>query len=47
MPQKMHVAHVFKNGLINTEWTIERFPKIVEERLNDGLLQPDGIAETY
>tara|TARA_B100000586_G_C20019209_1_gene388248 strand:- start:289 stop:615 length:327 start_codon:yes stop_codon:yes gene_type:complete len=47
MPHNIHVAHVVIDGPINTEWTIERFPKLVEERPNDGLLQPEDIAETY
>ncbi|SVD21561.1 uncharacterized protein METZ01_LOCUS374415, partial [marine metagenome] len=41
MPHNIHVAHVVIDGPINTEWTIERFPKLVEERPNDGLLQPE------
>ena len=47
MPQNIHVAHVFKDGPKNTEWTIERFPKLVEESPNDWLLQPEDITETY
>lgn len=47
LPQNIHVAHVVIDGPIDTEWTRERFPKLVEERPPDGLLQPDDIAENY
>jgi len=47
MPQNIHVAHVIIDGPIDTEWTRQRFPKMVKERPGDGLLQPDDIAETY
>ena len=47
MPQNIHVAHVVIDGPIDTEWTRERFPEMVRERPQDGLLQPADIAETY
>ena len=47
MPQNIHVAHVIIDGPIDTEWTRKRFPNILEERPNDGLLKPEDIAETY
>ena len=47
MPHNIHVAHVIKDGPIDTEWTRQRFPDMVKERPVDGLLQPDDIAETY
>ena len=47
MPQNIHVAHGIIDGPIDTEWTRQRFPKMVKERPGDGLLQPDDIAETY
>ncbi len=47
MPQNIHVAHVIIDGPIDTEWTRQRFKEMVKERREDGLLQPDDIAETY
>ena len=47
MPQNIHVAHVIIDGPINTKWTRQRFPEMVKARPEDGLLQPDDIAETY
>ena len=47
MPKNIHVGHVVIDGPIDTEWTRERFPQLVEERPKDGLLQPDDIAESY
>ena len=47
MPQNIHVAHVIIDGPINTKWTRQRFPGMVKARPEDGLLQPDDIAETY
>jgi len=47
MPYNIHVAHVVIDGPIDTEWTRKSFPNILKERPNDGLLQPEDIAETY
>ena len=47
MPKNIHVGHVVIDGPIDTEWTRERFPDLVEERPKDGLLQPEDIAENY
>ncbi len=47
MPQNIHVAHVIIDGPIDTEWTRQRLPEMVKARPEDGLLQPDDIAETY
>lgn len=47
MPKNIHVGHVVVDGPIDTQWTRERFPDLVEARPPDGLLQPDDIAESY
>ena len=47
MPHNIHVAHIVIDGPINTKFTRERFPNILKERPDDGLLQPEDIAETY
>ncbi len=46
-PLGIHVAHVVIDGGIDGERLRERFPKLVEERGAEGLLDPDAIAETY
>jgi len=46
-PLGIHVAHVVIDGGIDGERLRERFPRIVEERGPEGLLDPDAIAETY
>lgn len=46
-PQGIHVAHVVIDGGIDGERLRERFPRIVEERGAEGLLDPDAIAESY
>ena len=47
MPQNIHVAHVIIDGPIDTEWTRQRFPEMVNGRPEEGLLKPDDIADTY
>ena len=46
-PKGVHVAHVIIDGLINNPATRELFPERFEKRGEDGILQPDEIAEAY
>jgi NAD(P)-dependent dehydrogenase (short-subunit alcohol dehydrogenase family) len=46
-PQKLHVAHVVIDGVINGEMVKNRFPGIVERFGEDGMLSPDAIAENW
>lgn len=46
-PQGIHVAHVIIDGAIDTQFVKERFPERYKLREQDGLLQPDDIAENY
>ena len=46
-PQGIHVAHVVIDGAIDTEWIKENFPERYALREQDGILQPDEIAENY
>lgn len=46
-PLGVHVAHVVIDGGIDGERLRTRFPKIVQERGTDGLLDIDAIAEAY
>ena len=46
-PMGIHVAHVIIDGPIDTPWIREMFPDMVASKPEDGLLDPDDIAETY
>ena len=46
-PKGVHVAHVIIDGLINNPATRELFPERFKKRGEDGILQPDEIAEAY
>ncbi len=46
-PEGIHVAHVVIDGAIDTEWIKELFPERYEKKAEDGILNPDDIAEVY
>jgi NAD(P)-dependent dehydrogenase (short-subunit alcohol dehydrogenase family) len=46
-PQGLHVAHVVIDGGINGERLRSLLPELAAERGEDGLLDVDGIADTY
>jgi NAD(P)-dependent dehydrogenase (short-subunit alcohol dehydrogenase family) len=46
-PQNIHVAHVVIDGAIDTEWIRENFPQRAALKAQDGILDPDAIAENY
>jgi len=46
-PKGVHVAHVIIDGGINGERLRSRAPEIVEKLGEDGLLDPDAIADAY
>ena len=46
-PKGVHVAHVVIDGAIDTEWIREQFPERYKLKAEDGILDPDHIAETY
>ncbi|MFN3231694.1 MAG: SDR family oxidoreductase [Alphaproteobacteria bacterium] len=46
-PQNIHVAHIIIDGPIDTPLIRKRMPQVFEERPDDGVLNPDDIAETY
>jgi NAD(P)-dependent dehydrogenase (short-subunit alcohol dehydrogenase family) len=43
----IHVAHVVIDGAIDTEWIRENFPQRAALKAQDGILDPDAIAENY
>ena len=46
-PQGIHVGHIVIDGPIDTESTRALFPQWFAERPDDGIMQPDEIAEIY
>jgi NAD(P)-dependent dehydrogenase (short-subunit alcohol dehydrogenase family) len=46
-PRGIHVAHVVVDGAIDTEFIRENFPQRYELKNEDGILNPDHIADNY
>ncbi len=46
-PQGIHVAHVVIDGAIDTAFIAENFPQRYALKAQDGILNPDHIAESY
>lgn len=46
-PQGIHVVHVVIDGVIEGDRARQHFPKYVEAKGEDGLLQRDAIADAY
>ena len=46
-PRGIHVAHVIVDGAIDTEFIRETYPERYALKAQDGILQPDHIAENY
>lgn len=46
-PQNIHVAHVVIDGAIDTDFIESTFPEIYARKAQDGILNPDHIAENY
>jgi NAD(P)-dependent dehydrogenase (short-subunit alcohol dehydrogenase family) len=46
-PQGIHVAHTIIDGAIDTPWIAENFPQLHARKAQDGILDPDHIADAY
>ncbi len=46
-PQGIHVAHVVVDGAIDTDFIRSNFPERYALKAQDGILNPDHIAENY
>lgn len=46
-PHNIHVAHVVVDGAIDTDFIKNSFPQIYEKKDQDGILNPEHIAENY
>lgn len=46
-PQNIHVAHIVVDGAIDTDFIQTNFPELYAKKDQDGILNPDHIAENY
>lgn len=46
-PKGVHVAHTIIDGAIDTQWIAENFPERHKLKAQDGILNPDHIADAY
>ena len=46
-PKGIHVAHLVIDGAIDTQWIRENFPNRYALKADDGILNPDHIADAY
>jgi NAD(P)-dependent dehydrogenase (short-subunit alcohol dehydrogenase family) len=46
-PRGIHVAHTIIDGAIDTEFIRTNFPNRYARKIDDGILNPDHIAENY
>ena len=46
-PRNIHVAHVVVDGAIDTDFIKSTFPAMYEKKDQDGILNPEHIAENY
>ncbi|MBV8063129.1 MAG: SDR family NAD(P)-dependent oxidoreductase [Nevskia sp.] len=46
-PHNIHVAHVVVDGAIDTEFIRSSFPEMYARKAQDGILNPEHIAENY
>ncbi len=46
-PRNIHVAHVVVDGAIDTDFIRSNFPERYAQKAQDGILNPDHIADNY
>src|SRR5699024_3287267 len=46
-PQGIHVAHSIIDGAIDTAWIRDNFPERYQLKEQDGILNPEHIADAY
>lgn len=46
-PKGVHVAHTIIDGAIDTAWIAENFPERYAQKAQDGILNPEHIADAY
>ncbi len=46
-PQNIHVAHVVIDAAVDTAWIMENNPQAAELKEQDGIVDPDALANNY
>ena len=46
-PQNIHVAHVVIDAAVDTDWIRNMLPDYDERKANDGVVNPDHLAQNY
>nr|WP_255938583.1 SDR family oxidoreductase [Kordiimonas sp. SCSIO 12610] len=46
-PQNIHVAHVIIDAAVDTAWIRENIPDYDERKANEGVVNPDDLADNY
>lgn len=46
-PEGIHVAHIIVDGLIENRSTANLFPDLYQSKGQDGIINPDALAEVY
>ncbi len=46
-PQNIHVAHVVIDAAVDTDWIRGMLPDYAERKANDGIVNPDELAQNY
>ena len=46
-PRNIHVAHVVVDGAIDTAFIRDSFPDLYARKAQDGILDPEHIADNY
>ena len=46
-PQAIHVAHIVIDGAIDTAFIAEHFPERYALKVEQGILDPEAIADNY
>jgi NAD(P)-dependent dehydrogenase (short-subunit alcohol dehydrogenase family) len=46
-PQNIHVAHVVIDAAVDTAWIMENMPEAAALKENDGIVNPDALADNY
>ena len=46
-PQNIHVAHVVIDAAVDTQWIADNFPNSAELKQEDGIVDPNDLADNY
>ena len=46
-PKNIHVAHIVIDAAVDTAWVRDMFPDFDERKAEDGIVNPDDLAQNY